>query len=166
MKILGVDPSKSTGWAVVKGGLVEDYGVKTFKKKRNQTNGVIFLEFRKWLEDLMKTHRPDFVIVEMPHLRGAAATEILVGMYTRVLEACHVYDVEGTSVQTSTLKLATAGHGKAGKQDMIEAVMRRTGKNIKIDDEADALAACYYAVDNYEIEDKSAQAEKVVQETF
>ena len=56
MKILGIDSATKTGWAICDGGEITASGVKDFTKKRGESNGILYLKFRKWLRAVSYTH--------------------------------------------------------------------------------------------------------------
>lgn len=147
MKILGLDTGTKTGWAILQigGGFIVESGVQDFTKKRGESNGLMFLRFRVWLKDLIENCYPSLVAYEQAHFRGGAATEIGVGLQTRVQEICAERKIEAAPVHSGTLKKFTAGHGKASKATMMEIARDRLGREPIDDNESDAVAACFWA---------------------
>jgi len=121
MRILGLDTGTKTGWCVYdsENGVIES-GVQDFSKKRGESNGLMFLRFRKWMQYILDIQDIQLVGYERAHFRGGAATEIGVGLQTRVQEECAGHDpvIEAAPVHTGTLKKWACGHGKASKEDM------------------------------------------------
>lgn len=152
MIILGIDAATKTGFAIWRDGRISDSGVMDFSKKRGETNGILFLRFRKWIEDMLLTVRPDLVIYEQGHYRGGYATELLVGLHTRILEAAAGASpaIEAGVVRTWELKKAVCGSARAEKSEMIEAAEYITGKRMQDDNEADAVAIAWWGAQNYE----------------
>lgn len=138
MKILGLDCATSTGWALMQNNKLIESGVQSFKKKRGESNGMLFLRYRKWLKDLIVVTSPDLVAYEQAHHRGGAATELCVGLTTRVQEIATEYNIEYTSIHTATVKKTATGKGNAKKPEMIKAFTEKFNKIPDSDDEADA----------------------------
>lgn len=143
MKILSLDCATKTGWAIYDGRLIES-GVQDFSKRRGDSNGMMFLRFRKWLHEIMADHTPAVVVYEQSHHRGGAATEIGVNLTGRVQEVCAELGVEFTAVHTASLKKWACGHGKADKAQMIERAAAIIGRAPIDDNEADAVLLAAY----------------------
>ncbi len=80
------------------------------------------------------------IVYEAPHFRGGYATDVLVGMATRIQEFGALYGIEYTSVHSATLKKFATGDGRASKTDMMKfAKSRWPLQNIQDDNQADAL---------------------------
>lgn len=151
MKVLGLDTATKTGWAIFDSasGRIIESGVQDFAKRRGESNGLMFLRFRKWLSQIIDTARPDLIAYERAHHRGGAATEIGVNLTGRVQEAAAINGIEYASVQANSLKLWATGKGNAGKPEMIAAARKLIGRAPIDDNEADAVmiaawAACEY----------------------
>ncbi|MBA7601793.1 hypothetical protein ES703_08874 [subsurface metagenome] len=144
MNILALDCGTKTGWASEIDGRIES-GVQDFGLKRGESKGIRFLRFNTWLNDMLELIKPHIVVYEMAHLRGGHATEILVGMTTRIEEFCESKKIEYSSVHSAMLKKFSTGSGKANKEDMIKAATLKFGRLIDSDDEADALLILEWA---------------------
>jgi Holliday junction resolvasome RuvABC endonuclease subunit len=143
--ILALDFGTRTGWAALSDGHVES-GVQTFDLARGESAGMRFIRFRRWLEEILALTRPGLCVYEQAHHRGGHATELLVGMATRLQEACAEKGMEYTAVHSATLKKASCGSGRADKSAMIAEARRRfPGREIADDNEADALMLLEYA---------------------
>lgn len=157
MVVLGLDTATKTGWAFYdsKSGKVIESGVQDFSKKRGESNGLLFMRFRKWLQDLVKLApvRVGLVAYERAHHRGGAATELCVNLTGRVQEICAGLEIECAAVPTMTLKKWATGKGNAGKSEMIEAALkvRHSSKvaGYLTDDEADAIHVARWAAEEY-----------------
>lgn len=104
------------------------------------------------------------IVYEQPHHRGGHATEVLVGMTTRIQEFAAEIGAEHAAVHTGTLKKWATGNGRAGKADMIEAAKRWLWNESFVphrdlaaylaepmdDNEADALLLLAWARENLE----------------
>lgn len=144
MNILALDCGTNTGWASEVDGRIES-GVQDFSLKRGESKGIRFLRFNTWLKIMLELVKPHIVVYEMAHLRGGHATEILVGMTTRIEEFCESKNIEYSSVHSAMLKKFSTGSGKANKEDMIKAATLKFGRVIDSDDEADALLILEWA---------------------
>jgi len=109
---------------------------------------MLFYWFGDWLSALLDTHNPILVVYERPHLRGRAATEVLVGLQTRVQELCGCRKVDYTFAAPMTVKKSFCGSGRASKADMLAHARELFGR-VETEDEADALALWCWAVDKY-----------------
>ena len=149
--ILAIDPGKSTGWASCVNGVVES-GVVKFTVERGEGRGMLFLKFNSWLHKMLDLIEPQLVVYEMAHMRGGSATEVLVGMTTRIMEQCERHFIEQyTKVHSATLKKFATGSGRASKEEMIAGAVIRFGKPVLGDDEADALWMMEYARTQYSV---------------
>lgn len=144
MNILALDCGTNTGWASEVDGRIES-GVQDFSLKRGESKGIRFLRFNTWLKIMLELVKPHIVVYEMAHLRGGHATEILVGMTTRIEEFCEGKNIEYSSVHSAMLKKFSTGSGKANKEDMMKAASLKFGRLIDSDDEADALLILEWA---------------------
>lgn len=147
--ILALDPATKTGWCLwsVDSGHIIESGVQDFTKRRGETNGLLFLRFRKWLSDMM----PDVGLLayERAHFRGGAATEIGVGLQTRIQEAAAEHGIEAAPVHTGTIKKWATGHGNASKEEMMARAVAYLGREPLDDNEADAVIIAAWAADEY-----------------
>jgi len=161
MRILAIDAGLSTGWAVFFGninGRIES-GVQTFKARRGESQGMRFLYFRTWIERIINRIHPDLIVYEMSHHRGGAATELQVGMTTRIQEMCSVLKTDYVKVNTSEVKKFVTGSGRANKEDIIKAAnelfksqKRDPGREITSDDEADAICILAWALNEFDVD--------------
>lgn len=152
--ILALDCATLTGWAVGRlngdGWKLVESGIVSFDTRRGESPGLRFMRFRSWLVEMWRIAGPfDLAIFEQAHHRGGAATELCVGMTTRVSEFAAEHGIEHASVHTGTLKKAIAGSGAADKPTMIRRAIEIWGKHPTDHNEADALCLLRYAIDNY-----------------
>lgn len=148
MNILALDCGTKTGWASFVDGRIES-GVQDFSLKRGESKGIRFLRFNTWLVGMLDLIKPYVVVYELAHFRGGHATEILVGMTTRIEEFCEERKIEYSSVHSATLKKFATGGGKANKEDMMKAAALKFGRIIDSDDEADALLILAWAREEF-----------------
>jgi Holliday junction resolvasome RuvABC endonuclease subunit len=152
--ILALDCATKTGWAIGRkngdGAKLVESGVQVFDVRRGESPGLRFARFRSWLAEIWQVGGPfDLVIYEQAHHRGGAATELCVGMTTRVVEWAAEHGIEHAAVHTGTLKKAIGGHGHADKVVMMRKAQEMWDALPQDDNEADALCLLRYAIDNY-----------------
>lgn len=152
MNILALDLATRTGWALRERGRTES-GAESFEVKRGESPGMRYLKFNAWLDEVALIHgrdetkRVELIVYEQPFvMRSGAAAEISLGLATRVQEFCARHGIEHAAVNGSTLKKWTTGRGNADKVAMLEAVARRW-RRVDDDNEADAVALLYYALE-------------------
>ena len=149
MKILALDCATKTGWAWIDTEQREPIsGVESFTKKRGDSNGMMFLRFNGWLdrEWANDSSKPKAVYYERAHHRGGAATEIAVGLSTRVQEWCAKHNIECCAVHTSKLKKHVTGKGNASKAEVMQWFADTYDREPEDDNEADAMALLHYAM--------------------
>lgn len=155
--ILALDMASKTGWALIRDGKVLESGVQDFTKRRGESNGLMFLRFRRWLHGLIsevghKAERPDqfvqLIAYEQAHFRGAS-TEILLGLQTRAQEMAAEFGIESAPVHTSTLKKWACGSGRADKEKMKERAKESLGREPLDDNEADAVCVGLWAQNEF-----------------
>ena len=150
MKILALDCATKTGWCLLdEAGKIIESGVQSFEKRRGESNGLVFLRFRNWLGKLIE-FRPggaQLLVYERAHMRGGAATELCVGLQTRVQEIAAEKMIESLPVPSTTLKKWATGSGHANKVTMILAAKKYLGRNPEDDNEADAIAILLWALE-------------------
>lgn len=150
MLILGLDMATKTGWAVydTKTQSVVESGVQDFSRRRGECgNGAMFMRVRTWLIHMMGFRPPiGLVAYERAHHRGGPATEILVGMTTRVQEIGTELGIPVTPVTTAEVRRQAKiscgelpGPKLAGKTASIRAAALELGRDPLDDNEADAI---------------------------
>lgn len=113
-------------------------GVQDFTLKRGESKGMRFFNFRTWLARMLKRIPKLIVIYEQSHHRGGPATDVGVGMTTRIQEECELFDVEYTPIHSAMLKKFATGKGNAPKERMLQLAREKWGDLIEDDNEADA----------------------------
>ena len=151
MDILALDLASKTGWCIIRDGRILESGVQDWTKKRGETNGLLFLRARRWLNDISAVagRTPDLVAYEQAHYRGGAATEICVGLQTRAQEVAAQWGVESAPVATGTLKKWATGSGAADKSEMMAYAEVHLGRAPLDDNEADAVAVGLWAWEQF-----------------
>jgi len=127
-------------------------GTVDFAKRRGESNGSMFLRFNGWLHREFHNNlgdlkgKIDLIVYERAHHRGGAATEIGVGMATRVMEFAAYIGAEYMGVHSATIKKYVTGSGRANKDDMIAWFEKTQNRSPVDDNEADAMALLYFAL--------------------
>ena len=147
MKILALDLGTKTGWALDETGIITS-GVQVFDVKRGESPGMRYVRLMRWLEEIAE--KVEIIVYELAHQRGGPATEIAAGFATHVQAFCALKKIEHAAVHTATLKKFVTGSGRADKDAMKLAVVKRGWVNFNVpggmsDDEADAIGLLYYA---------------------
>jgi Holliday junction resolvasome RuvABC endonuclease subunit len=143
MHIVALDCSTSTGWAVLRDSETPTSGVQKFQLARNESAGMRFIAFRSFLIRLLGANKGAIVVWEQAHHRGGAATEVCVGMTTRVMEIAAMFDMNCAPIHSREVKKWATGNGNASKELMQKAAAEKFDSyNPDTDpgaDEADAL---------------------------
>lgn len=147
--ILGLDLATKTGWCLWHDGKPIESGVQDFSKRRGESNGLMFLRFRKWLSTFIADQKITFLAYEMAHMRGGAATEIALGLQTHAQSIAAEFKILSAPVHTATLKKFACGHGKADKVMLILAAGKVLGRKPIDDNEADAVHVAHWADDEF-----------------
>lgn len=106
MNILALDTSMKTGWASSLNGKIET-GVQDFTKRRGESNGMVYIKFRRWLAEITPSPAAhgtyNLFIFEKPNARGAG-TVLLNNLTGRVEEHAESIAAEHTSITAAELK--------------------------------------------------------------
>lgn len=151
MNILALDCATRTGWATLIDGNIES-GVQDFTKKRGESNGMMFLRFNGWLDELHASQLFTAIYYEQAHHRGGAATEICVNLTGRVQEYAARRGIECCPVHTATIKKNVIGTGRASKDEIMAWFQNIVGYPPIDDNEADARALLEYAMMDLHVE--------------
>jgi len=119
VSVLALDLATRTGWAHSAG----ESGVVNFGPFGPLPRRLV--AFRDWLGNLLDHMPADWLVFEEAHHRGGAATRSGVGMQTVVLLVAADHDAEVACVHSLTLKKHATGSGRASKDQMLAAAMRR-----------------------------------------
>ncbi len=150
MNILALDCASKTGFATQIDGVIES-GVQDFTKRRGETNGILFMRFNKWLNDMQSLAEFDVIVAEKAHHRGGAATEIGVGLFTRAMEFAAKVNAEFMPVHSGSLKKFYVGKGNCSKPEMMKVFEERCGRKAISSDEADAHGLLMFAKEEFRI---------------
>jgi hypothetical protein len=146
--ILALDLGSKTGWAMrlADGAVVS--GTMGFKPGRYEGGGMRFLRFRSWLDNL-EAGAKTIDLVQFEEVRrhaGTDAAHIYGGFLAHLAAWCELKHIPYQGVPVGTIKRHATGKGNAGK-DAVIAAMRAHGFNPEDDNEADALAILFWAID-------------------
>lgn len=147
MKILCLDLGTTTGWAISDSGAITS-GTESFKPGRFEGGGMRFLRFKRWLNELLAcVGNIDAVYFEevRRHL-GVDAAHCYGGFMAQLTAWCEENEIPYQGVPVGEIKKHATGKGNAQKDAMIKAAIER-GHNPKDDNEADAIALAYLAID-------------------
>jgi len=148
--ILALDLAKKTGFCyLTMQCTVQESGVKEFWVERGESKGIIFVKYRAWLHQMLSLPGIALVGYEIPHLRGGATTELLVGFQTRVMEIAAEKDLPYVGMHTGRLKKLATGSGSASKPQMISQAARVLGRRPIDDNEADAVLLAMVLLHQY-----------------
>ncbi|WP_411871350.1 crossover junction endodeoxyribonuclease RuvC [Vulcanococcus limneticus] len=145
MRILGLDPGLArVGYGVIDTGggqqRLLDCGI--IRTDPGRSEGERMVEIARDLRQLIRAWRPELAAVEKFFFYRSSTTIAVVqarGVLMMTLARFAIPVVEFPPMQ---IKLALAGHGHAGKDDVLTAVMRELNLEVppRPDDAADALA--------------------------
>ena len=146
--LLSLDLGTSTGWAISTAqGLISSGSVR-FKHDRWQGGGMRFVKFMLFLNGLNQAAGPlDLVFFEevRRHL-GVDAAHAYGGFMAHLTAWCEKEAIAYEAVPVGTIKRHATGRGNACKNLMMKAARDRGHQPVD-DNEADALALLYWALD-------------------
>jgi Holliday junction resolvasome RuvABC endonuclease subunit len=154
LTILALDLGTKTGWALRSADGQITSGVIEFRNDRWQGGGMRFLRFKNWLTEIKQVAGDlDAVFVEeVRRHAGVDAAHVFGGFLAHVTAWCEHHGIPYEAVPVGTIKRHATGKGNASKQAVIDAV-RTLGHDPADDNEADALAILYWALDSRMTED-------------
>jgi hypothetical protein len=149
--ILSLDLATTTGWATRtrQGAIVS--GTQSFKPQRFEGGGMRYLRFHRWLVEVLGQPEDPVDCVVFEEVRrhlGADAARAYGGFMSQVCTTCEHWKIPYEGVPVGTIKRHATGKGNASK-DLVIAAMRARGHSPADDNEADALALLYWAIERY-----------------
>lgn len=152
MNILALDLGTKTGFATTDGRS----GTRNFATKRTEGAGMLYLRFRKWLEDEFPQGSIDALFFEeVRRHNGVLAGHLYGGMRATVLAWCEEHRVPYQSVPVGTIKKHISGNGSASKKKVIASIVKKYGVIPDDDNHADALAILSFAEDSLRLKPKT-----------
>jgi len=145
--ILALDLGQNAGWAVRNADGAIASGTAEFKPGRFEGEGMVFLRFRAWLQEVDgTTGGVDAVYFEeVRSHRGVAAAHAYGGFLAHLTAWAEANKIPYRGIPVATIKRHVAGKGNADKDAVIAAV-RALGFDPADDNEADALALLDWAL--------------------
>lgn len=153
MKLLTLDLGTTTGWAMrTEDGIIMS-GSQSFKPGRYDGGGMRYLRFKTWLTDLKNNMGGvDYVAYEeVRRHAGTDAAHVYGGFMAHLTAWCEHHKIPYEAIPVGTIKKDATGKGNASKDDMI-AAMKAKGHNPEDDNEADAIALLYYAINQRKVD--------------
>ena len=146
--VLCLDLGTTTGWAVHSKQGVITSGTISFKNDRWQGGGMRFLKFNRFLNELNENAGPISMVFfeEVRRHMGVDAAHAYGGFMAHLTAWCEQQNIAYEGVPVGTIKRHATGKGNANKTMMIESAKAR-GHLPADDNEADALALVYWAID-------------------
>jgi Holliday junction resolvasome RuvABC endonuclease subunit len=145
--ILALDLATLTGYALGADSITLS-GTQSFAPEKNAHPATRFAKFNRWLAFMLKSYDFNLIAYEAPHYRGGPATEVLVGLSTRVEEHAAEANIRCVKVHSLTLKKFATGNGRADKAEMlIQASVMWPAKKFSDDNECDACWIWQWAHD-------------------
>lgn len=150
--ILALDLGTHTGWALLHLDGTIASGTAHFKPQRFEGGGMCFLRFKRWLNELLgASHHLNAVFFEeVRRHAGVDAAHVYGGFLAHLSAWCEHHRIPYQGVPVGTIKKHATGRGNAGKDDVIASVRSR-GHTPADDNEADALALLYWAIETQEV---------------
>ena len=149
--ILALDLGTHTGWAILlkDGQIISD--VEDFKPQRFEGGGMRYLRFKRWLTEIKQSGEIDAIYFEEVRRHvGVDAAHAYGGFMATLTAWCEHHGIPYQGVPVGTIKKHATGKGNAGKADMVAAATAR-GHTPQDDNEADALALLYFAIEIQEV---------------
>ena len=146
--MLCLDLGTTTGWAIHSKQGVITSGTISFKNDRWQGGGMRFLKFNRFLNELNENAGPISMVFfeEVRRHMGVDAAHAYGGFLAHLTAWCEQQNIAYEGVPVGTIKRHATGKGNANKTMMIESAKAR-GHQPADDNEADALALVYWAID-------------------
>ncbi len=148
MTLLALDLGQTLGWAVSFGSNDVLHGTVEFRPGRFEGGGMVWLRFRTWLNVMHEEHGPIDAVYfeEVVGLRGQSAARVFGGFLATLTAWCESKNIPYQGIPVGTVKKHATGKGNANKNAMIAAARKR-GYEPETDNDADALAVLYCAMD-------------------
>lgn|SRR5487761_2046675 len=150
--ILALDLGTTTGWALRDCEGQISHGYASFRPQRFEGGGMRYLRFKRWLTEI-KTVATDVNAIYFEEVRrhvGVDAAHVYGGLMATLTTWCEHHNIPYQGVPVGTIKKHATSKGNAGKNAVI-AAMRTKGHSVTDDNEADALALLYWAIETQEL---------------
>ncbi len=146
-KVLALDLATTTGWADIAHGIINSDSKSFARKPATKTRpastpGEPFHLFDVWLNELIRTSKPDTIVYEEVYRwMSSSAAHTFCGFRAVLLKTCHYKGITVKGYSPTEIKKFFTGKGNAKKQHMIAEAKKRW-PNLKIidDNQIDAIA--------------------------
>lgn len=151
--ILAIDLGTHTGWAIHQLDGTITSGTEHFTPKRFEGGGMRYLRFKRWLNEILSSsqHINAVFFEEVRRHAGVDAAHAYGGFMSHLTAWCEQNNIPYQGVPVGTIKKHATGKGNAGKEEMIAAAIKRSHAPGD-DNEADALALLYWAIESQDRE--------------
>ena len=132
--LLALDPATNLGWATP-----EEYGLLKIEQRRNESRGMKWVRFERWLREMHEKFKFNIIAYEAPagrHINSVSHQAKLAGLIEKF---CSEKEIECIGYNVSTIKKFATDNGNASKEMMIKAASERLQYTGSDDNEADAL---------------------------
>jgi Holliday junction resolvasome RuvABC endonuclease subunit len=149
MTILALDLGTQTGWALISRDGSITSGSQSFKPQRFEGGGMRFLRFKRWLTDIKQCNDgiDQVVFEEVRRHIGVDAAHAYGGFMGQLTAWCEHHQIPYQGIPVGTTKKHATGKGNASKDEMVASVRARGHAPVD-DNEADAIALLYLAIDS------------------
>lgn len=150
MRILGIDPGTSCGWAIwtEEAGIIAA-GTWDLSPRRHEGGGMRFVRLRRHLEELLSSGKLLIAYEEVRRHLGTDAAHIYGGIVATVQSCCEESGRPYMAIPVATVKKVATGAGNAKKEAMVEAATDRWPHvldQVKDSEKNDAADACWIAL--------------------
>lgn len=168
MKILALDLGTKTGWAINQPNQIVS-GMNSFDTGRHEGGGMRFLRFKRWVQEIIELDRPDAVYYEeVAKHAGTHASHVYGGLVATMQAELEQQRISYTGVSVGTIKKHATGKGNSKKDLMIKSAQQIFNaahsfgitKQIRDDNEADAICLLDYAMQRNSVSFESAPVER------
>ena len=146
--ILALDLGTMTGWALRGSDGHISSGSESFRPQRFEGGGMRYLRFKRWLTDIKQCNASidQVVFEEVRRHAGVDAAHAYGGFMGQLTAWCEHHQIPYQGIPVGTIKRHATGKGNASKDEMVAAVRAR-GHSPADDNEADAIALLYLAIE-------------------
>lgn len=146
--LLALDLGTQTDWALHSRDGAITSGSQSFKPQRFEGGGMRYLRFKRWLSDIKQCNDgiDQVVFEEVRRHAGVDAAHAYGGFMGQLSAWCEHHQIPYQGIPVGTLKKHATGKGNASKDEMV-AAMKLRGHAPADDNEADAIALLYLALD-------------------
>ncbi len=152
MRILGIDPGTSCGWAIWENGDVVHAGTWDLSTNRFEGAGMRFIAFERAFRSALRGANLVAFEAVSSH-KGVAAAHIYGGIVSHLQRIAQETGIPYTGIPVATVKRTATGKGNAKKDAMVAAANARWGLALTEanggGDEADARWIAVTAAQQY-----------------